>query len=55
MSSFRKTSREAVIIMLLGPVVTAPAVFVFFQHRNVEDVKTEAARSVRSERMRGRG
>jgi len=44
--NFRKTAREAAIFMLLGPVVAAPAVFAFFQHRNVEDVKTEAARGV---------
>lgn len=42
----RKLAREAVIFMLLGPIVAAPAVFAFFQHRSVGDVKTEAARSV---------
>jgi hypothetical protein len=46
MSTFRKTAREAVIFMLLGPVVAAPAVFAFLQRRSVEDVKAEAARAV---------
>jgi hypothetical protein len=46
MNTFRKTAREAVIFMLLGPVVAAPAVFGFLQHRSVEDVKTEAAREI---------
>jgi hypothetical protein len=32
--------------MLLGPVVAAPAVFGFLQHRGVEDVEADAARGV---------
>jgi hypothetical protein len=46
MSAFRKTAREAVIFMLLGPVVAAPALFTFLQRRSVPEIKADAARAV---------
>ena len=46
MSTFRKTAREAVIFMLLGPVVAVLVSFVFLEKRTIASIKAEAAQSV---------
>jgi hypothetical protein len=46
MNTFRKLAREAVIFMLLGPVVAAPAIFTYLQRRSLTEIKAEAARAV---------
>ncbi len=46
MSTFRKTAREAVIFMLLGPVVAVLVSFVFLEKRSIASIKAEAAQSV---------
>ena len=46
MSTFRKTAREAVIFMLLGPVVAVLVFFVFLQKRSIASIKAEATQSV---------
>jgi hypothetical protein len=46
MGTFRKTAREAVIFMLLGPVVAVLVSFVFLEKRSISNIKAEAAQSV---------
>lgn len=46
MGTFRKTAREAVIFILLGPIVVAVAAFVLFERESIERAKTEAAQAV---------
>jgi hypothetical protein len=46
MSTFRKTAREAVIFMLLGPVVAVLVCFMFLQKRSIANIKAEATQSV---------
>src|SRR6266849_2446943 len=46
MSTFRKTAREAVIFMLLGPVVAVLVSLVFLEKRSIASIKAEATQSV---------
>jgi hypothetical protein len=46
MSTVRKLAREAVIFMLLGPVVAAFVPFVLLEKRSIPSIKSEAAQSV---------
>jgi len=46
MGTFRKLAREAVIFMLLGPVVTGLAAFVYLKRQSAGDIKADAARGV---------
>jgi hypothetical protein len=46
MGTFRKLALEAVIFMLLGPVVAALVAFVFVERRSIADVKADAAKVV---------